>query len=255
MRGSGEAAPEDRGIYGAALAKLHHERFGALAAAATGELVARLARAGVAGGRVIDLGAGSGILAGGLIAAGYEAWGVDASSHMLDIARREAPRGAFVQASLWDVELPPCVAVAAVGEVFSYAADPRAGRAALATRLSEIERQLQPEGLLLFDVAGPGRSGPSGERRGFWSFGDAAIGLVEREDRTGSRLVRDVSVFMREGDLFRRSDETHALVLYDAATIESLLDEVGFSWDRLERYGAVPLAPGQLAYAATSCRR
>jgi len=239
-------------IYGTALARLHHERFGALAAAATGELVARLSRAGIAQGGVVDLGTGSGILAAGALAAGFDLWGVDVSPAMLEIARRVASSGTFVEASLWDVELPPCVAVAAVGEVFSYAADPRAGRSALAARLADIKRQLQPEGLLLFDVAAPGRSGPTGERRGFWPLDDAAIGLVEREDRARGRLVREISLFAREGDLFRRADETHTLVLYEPAVIESLLDEAGFTWERLERYGELSLAPGWLAYAATS---
>src|SRR5262252_3091534 len=255
MTGGSEPAPKAGAIYGAQLANVHHERFGSLAAAAAGELVSRLSRVGISSGRAGDPGAGSGMLGRGVTAAGFEAWGVDVSPHMLDIARRLAPGATFVEASLWDVEIPPCVAVAAVGEIFSYAADPRTGRAPLAARLSDVERQLRPGGLLLFDVAGPGRSGPTGERRGFWSFDDVAIGLVEREDSAHGRLVREISLFVRETDRFRRTNETHALVLYEPAAIEAQLSDAGFAWERLERYGDIPLAAGQLAYAATSRRR
>lgn len=235
--------------YGRALARIHHEHFGMTARAAARELILRLKAAGVTGGRVVELAAGSGILSRAVTEAGFDAWGVDISPDMLGIARAEAPRATFMQGSLWSVELPACVAVTAVGEAFSYAADPAAGSAALASRLAAIHRALAPGGLLLFDVAGPGRSGPSGARRSFWAREDACLGLSEHEHPDG-RLERAITVFTRQGALFRREEETHLLRLYSPDAVAELLQRAGFSCERLPGYDDFTTGPAWHAFAA-----
>jgi len=235
--------------YGAGLARIHHEHFGMTAQAASRELLRRLATAGVTGGCVVDLAVGSGILSRALTEAGFEAWGVDLSPDMLRIARAEAPQATLVQGSLWSVELPSCVAVTAVGEAFSYAADPAAGLSALAARLAAIHGALDPGGLLLFDVAGPGRSGPTGTRRSFWSRPDACLGLEERESPDGS-LVRAITIFTRRGELFDRAEETHVLRLYSPEAVEELLEGAGFSCERLPGYDDFTTGPAWHPFAA-----
>lgn len=235
--------------YGAALARIHHEHFGTTARAAARELLRRLAAVGVTGGRVVELAAGSGILSRAVTEAGFEAWGVDLSPEMLRIARAEAPGATLVEGSLWSVELPRCVAVTAVGEAFSYAADPAAGLQALAPRLAAIHGALEPGGLLLFDVAGPGRSGPGGSRRSFWAREEACLGLSEREHPEG-RLERALTVFTRRGELFERSEETHVLRLYAPEAIEELLGRTGFACERLAGYDDFTTGPGWHAFAA-----
>lgn len=236
-------------LYGEELARIHHDHFGMVARAAAGELLARLGERGLASGTVIDLAAGSGILARAASEAGFDVLGVDLSPDMLRLARAEAPRARFSLGSLWELELPPCVAVAAVGEAFGYAADPTAGPGALAARLDDIRRALAPGGVLLFDVAGPGRSGPAGRRSVFWEHGGQALGLVERE--ADGRLERSIALFVPEGGLHRRVEETHALVLYAPEAVEAALARAGFSWQRLGRYGSFELLPGWHAWAAT----
>lgn len=236
--------------YGDELARLHHAHFGMVARAAARELLRRLRARGRPAGTVVDLAAGSGILCRAVVEAGFDAWGVDLSEPMLRLARAEAPGATFVRASLWDVALPPCVAACAIGEAFSYAADETAGLPALRTRLAAIARALEPGGLLLFDVAGSGRSGPEGLRRGFWSFGGAYLGLEERE--AGRDLERRITQFVPEGGAFRRVEETHALRLYTPAEIEAALDEAGFAWERLSGYDDFVLPPGWHAWVARS---
>ncbi len=243
------SATDGAGIYDAVLARLHHLHFGMVARAAARELVARLDRAEIRAGQVIDLATGSGILPRALGEAGFEVTGVDLSPAMLVLARDEAPRARFVEGSLWSFELSSCVAVSAVGEAFNYAADPKAGLAALEERFLAICRALAPGGLFLFDVAGPGRSGPSAERRGFWAVDAGHIGLVERE-RAGE-LARAITVFAPKGDgSYSRSEETHTLRTYDAAAIERLLRAAGFSPERLSAYDDFRFPPGWVGFAA-----
>lgn len=237
--------------YGPELARIHHEHFGMVARAAARELLDRLSSAGASSGTVVDLAAGSGILSRAALDAGFDVWGVDISEDMIRLARREASAARFVVGSLWSADLPACVAVTAVGEAFSYATDAVAGLSALEARLSAIHHALVPGGLLLFDVAGPGRSGPSASRRSFWSGGGAYLGLEEQEDRPGRCLQRTISVFVPEGELYRRIEERHLLRTYAPEDIEALLTRTGFTWQRLNRYADFELMPGWHAYAAT----
>jgi len=229
-------------FYGDHLARLHHEHHGAVARAAARELLRRLP---VSSGTVVELGAGTGIFARAVGEAGFAVWGVERSAAMLALARAEAPAATYVQGSLWSADLPACVAVAAVGEVFGYATD---APASLADRLRDVHAALAPGGVLLFDVAGPGRSGPAGSRRGFWTHGATSLGLVERED--GRELTRDITMFVPDGAGLRRVEETHVLRLHAAEEVEAMLDVAGFAWERLARYDDLALAPGWHAWAA-----
>lgn len=242
---SGAGAP----FYGPVLARVHHEHFGMVAAAAADELLLRLAAQGLTSGTVVDLAAGSGILSRRMAEAGFRVWGVDISADMLALAEQGAPGAVFVRGSLWEAELPACVAVAAVGEAFCYATDPRAGTEALEHRLATIHRVLAPGGLLLFDVAGPGRSGPDGVRRLFRTWDRLAIGVEERE--AAGELTRAIASFVPVGDLCRRIDEEHVLRLYEPARIERMLDAAGFAYERLGRYADFVFPAGWHGFLAT----
>src|SRR5207247_4330914 len=74
-------------FYGAAQARIHHERFGNLARAASELVPDRLAAAGIGRGTVVDLGCGSGIYAAAMTAAGYDVVGCDLSPDMIELAR------------------------------------------------------------------------------------------------------------------------------------------------------------------------
>lgn len=249
-----ETETEDDALYGADLAAVHHAYFGEVARAAAGELLARLAAAGIASGRVVDLAAGSGILSRRMVDAGFEAFGVDQSAAMLRLARAVVPEATLVRDSLWSASLPGgpggLVAVAAVGEAFSYAAEPAAGPSGLRGRLASIHRSLAPGGLVLFDVAGPGRSGPAGVRERCFRCGGGLLRLEEREDRAAGTLVREITTFTPFGRLYRRTDETHRLTLYDPERVEALLADAGFAWQRLSRYGETEFHPGWHGFAA-----
>jgi hypothetical protein len=77
---------------------------------------------------------------------------------MIDLARKEAPDPGFWCGSALDAPLPAAVAVTAVGEVLNYAADRRAGYAALRDLAHRVAAALVPDGLFLFDLSTPGRN-------------------------------------------------------------------------------------------------
>jgi SAM-dependent methyltransferase len=235
--------------YGPELARVHHAYFGDVARAAAGELLARLARGGFTSGTVADLAAGTGILARAMTDAGFDAWGVDLSEDMLRIARSEAKAAQLVRGSLWSQDLPRCVGAAAVGEALCYATDPAAGLFALGARLRAVHAALDRGGVLLLDVAGPGRSGPTGTRRGFWRGEDFALGL-EEDESASLGLTRSITVFLPRGDLWERIHEVHRLHLYGPEVVQGLLERAGFAAEHLPGYGGLEMGPGWHAFAA-----
>src|SRR5205823_12082095 len=144
-------------------------------------------RQGFDSGLTVELGCGSGITAQLLTEHGYDVLGVEVSPDLVEIARDRAPGASFLNVSLLDAELPPCVAVAAIGECFNYAFDERAGRDALPRIFERVHEALQPGGLFLFDVAEPGRE-RGGPRRGWWEGPDWMLCLEAVEYQAERRL-------------------------------------------------------------------
>ena len=108
-------------FYGPDQAIIHDREFGDLSRRAAAYLRPLLDEAGLRHGTVVDLGCGSGILASILTDAGYDVLGVDVSQDMIELASANAPKASFRRGSLLDVDLPPAVAVTAIGEALNYA--------------------------------------------------------------------------------------------------------------------------------------
>ena len=233
-------------FYARDLAHVHDVGFGEFARDAAPGLLRRLRRAGVRGGLVVDLGCGSGIWARALLDAGYEVLGVDVSPALLAIARRRAPEARFVRGSAYDVELPACAAVTALGEVLNYAPPARG----LPRLLRRVRAALGPGGLLVFDVAGPGRQRAAARRA--WHQGDDwVLCLDAAENRKRAELTRRITVFRRSGRSWRRSDEVHVLRLLDPAAVRAELRRAGFDAEMLRGYGRRPRFPaGWSGFAA-----
>jgi SAM-dependent methyltransferase len=232
------------------LTYIHDVGHGDLARAAAATLLDALRRAGGTGGRVVDLGCGSGILARALGDAGYEVTGIDQSEAMIAAARRRAPAADLRVASFLDAEIPRCVAVTAIGECFSYLFDDRVAGAGLDRLFARVHAALEPRGLLLFDVAAPGRvRGRSPQRS--WREGDDWAVLVELDEDVGSRLLtRDIRTFRAQGTAWRRDHEIHRLRLHDRRDLEARLRAAGFRVRPLAGYEGLRFAPGHIGFCA-----
>lgn len=229
-------------FYGDVLAGIHHERFGDLAATAARRLIAVLRQSGHEHGLVYDVGCGSGILAREVIAARYAVTGFDISSEMVAIARRTAPGATLHVGSAHHVAFDSCVAIAAIGEVLNYAADPIAGVGAVTRFVTRAHAALRPGGVLLFDVALPGRHGAARHNAQFHDAATWALGMNTTESDDGTSLERTIAIFASEksGDRYRRHDERHTLRLYEAAKMREVLTSAGFVVEISDSYGSQP---------------
>jgi hypothetical protein len=144
-----------------------------------------------------------------------------------------------------DAELPGCSALTAVGEIFCYAG--------IDDRLfARLHNALAPGGVLLFDIATPGREGSDPRRA--WHEGDGWLLCMEaRAD--GAELTRAITTFTQSGDdgSWRRMDETHTLQLYDPGEVVAALRAAGFASARVldDGYGPeLDLPPGLVVIEA-----
>ena len=232
------------------LAYIHDAGFGSLARHAAPVLLNGLQQRGIDRGLVIDLGCGSGILAQALAAAGYDVLGIDISAAMVALARQRVPSGQFRTQSLLEADLPPCVAVAAVGECCNYLFDRGNTRRGLLQLFRRIHAALALGGLLLFDVAEPGRIPASGPQRHYTEGEDWAVLVTAEEDRRHRVLTRRITSFRKVGDLYRRDDEVHQLRLFPRAELARVLRSIGFRVRLLRRYGPLRFTPGHVGFLA-----
>jgi SAM-dependent methyltransferase len=235
-------------LYREDLAYIHDARFGEIARSAAPVLLEALGRAGLEGGLVIDLGCGSGIFAEPIAGAGYDVLGVDVSRPMLNLARRRVPEATFRRGSLRDVGLPRAVAVAGIGECFNYFVDRPISERRLANLFRRIHRALVPGGVLLFDMAAPGRARVSVHAKTVFEAPDWAILVNAEEDRKRNILTRRITSFRKAGSLYRRSEEVHRQRLFEKSAVLRLLREAGFRARSLPGYGELRFPRGLVGY-------
>lgn len=239
-----------KAAYRSDLAAIHDRAFGHLAAGAARLLIEELESAGVHAGTVVDLGCGSGILARSLCYAGYSVLGIDLSEPMVELARERVPGAEFRLGSFVTADIPPAIAVAAIGEVFNYTFDPANDRAVRKRVFERIHEALAPGGLLLCDLAGPTRAPAASPQRSFFE-GEGWALLVEVEANETTRgLTRRITSFCREGKLYRRELEVHRLELVEPAEIVGALEHAGFDVEILDCYGLQPLPQGLVGFLA-----
>ena len=238
-------------FYNEDLACIHDQGFTDGARNASRTVLELLKARKIKKGLVVDLGCGSGVLAEKLTRAGYDALGIDMSEAMLRLARKRAPLARFKQGSLFQTNLPDCVAVCAIGEGVNYLFH-RRGTTQLAGFFRRVHGTLSLDGVFVFDIAEPGRaSRPSSLH---FESKDWAILVNKEEDARRKILTRRMTIFRRVGRLYRRSEEVHRQRLYSAARIVEALKAAGFQVTRLRGYGKERFAPGRAGFVARKFR-
>lgn len=235
------------------LAYIHDAGFGHFARAAAGLLLDELPRHGLDHGLVIDLGCGSGLLSEQLAAGGFEALGIDISPAFIALAQARVPRGRFRVGSLLEAELPRCVAIALVGECLNYLFDERHSVEGIQRMLGRAFEALVPGGLLVLDVAEPGRV-LEGASRSYKEGDDWAVLVSIEEDRQQRLLTRRITSFRKVGPLYRRDQEVHRQRLLPREEVATWLHDAGFRVRTLAAYGPLAFAPGHVGFLAQKPR-
>ncbi len=167
------------------------------------------------GGLVLEIGCGSGLLTKYLVDAGHRVLATDASPAMVALAREYALGATVETLVVPDDPLPSADAVVSVGHPLSYLDD----EAQLIKAFEAIARALAPGGVLAFDICdiewGAVRDG---QPPGVWSGHDWT--LITRFSVPYPTLFRrEMTMFVRAGQLWRREEETHDNVLIDTGRI------------------------------------
>ena len=220
--------------YGPDLAYIHHAGFSEFAESAAPGVLEILWKHGIRDGLVVELGCGSGILARELTGAGFDVLGFDASPAMIALARETAPRARFAVGTFDAVDIPPCNAIVAMGEVLNYGTF-EGVRSLIAKAKAK---------LLLFDIAERGAYPPYDERR--VEGDDWSVIAIKESD--GEHLTRRILTFRADGDTMRRTEEVHMLELYGREEMKALLREHGFRVQVRRSYGTRRLPKGHAVY-------
>ena len=240
-------------FYDEDLAFVHHTGFTEFARRAGHELLQLFQWKNLDQGLVVDLACGSGVWAGLLIEHGYDVVGVDLSKSMIDIARRQAPEAQFYVSTMHEFELPACAAVTVMGEGLNYAMSSPAPSVYLEKLFDLVADRLQPGGLFVFDVIVHDKAHPMQYQS--WAKGEGWAVLSEVSEETNRRrLIREVTVFRRIENCYRRSEERHEVHVLDGAEISRLLRNRGFLIEVSDRYGEYELPPRRQVFVAEKAR-
>lgn len=178
---------------------------------------------------VVDLGCGTGTLTELLYQKGYDVIGVDASEAMLAAAmQKREESGSEILYLLQDVrelELYSTVGtVVSVCDSLNYILEEKE----LLTVFSLVNNYLFPGGLFLFDfntaykyreVIGDGVIAENRE--------DCSFIWENSYDPEGELNECDLTLFVREGEVFRRYEETHLQRGYTGERVRELLEQAG----------------------------
>ena len=198
----------------------------------------------------MDLGCGSGLWAEELARARYRVLGIDISEAMIEIARRRVSDAEFRVGSLFEAEIPPCVAVTSLGKVLNYLFDPNNDGQRLVGLFRRVYSALAPGGVFVFDVAESGQVARGTATRGFSEGEDWVVVLEKEEDAERRMLIRRITSFRRVGEQYRRDDEVHRLRLYESSEIPRELRRVGFRVRTMRAYGRYRLPRAHVAFVA-----
>jgi SAM-dependent methyltransferase len=236
--------------YRSDLAHIHDTGFGDLAINAARMVIKELERAGDRRGLIVDLGCGGGISARIFCDAGYDVLGVDLSEALLGIARERVPEAVFRLESFTTTNIPRCVAVTAIGEVFNYVFDEENGDCARSDLFHRVFAALAPNGLFVFDMAGPDRAPANVPQRTFAECPDWAVLAEIAADDARRQLTRRITTFRKIGVHYRRDDEMHRLHLVDPRTIMEGLKRAGFVVRTTASYDALTLPTELVGFLA-----
>lgn len=239
---------ENSNYYQPDLAWVHHSGYGHHVELTRAGILRLLQQRGLArAARVLDVGCGSGLLAQVLIEAGYEAVGVDASPAMIELARTVAPAARFDVVRLptaaapdtWG-GLPRADAIVSTGHVLNYLDS----RDDIAAALGEMARALRPGGLLAIDLMTDRYPQARDIGQPHCRVHDDWAIFTRFSRPLPHCFDRNITVFRRQGETWRRSDEHHRNVTFEAEAALRVLADQGLEARLQDGFGDESLPEG-----------
>ena len=236
-------------LYGEDLAYIQAVAFGGLARGAAPAIVRLLRSAKIPIRRVVDLGCGAGVLTSAMVEAGFHVTAVDDSAGLLALAATAAPSARFVKGSIYQLEIPECEAIVAIGEPLTYHAEIGEADRLVWNFFQGAARILPTGGMLIFDVIETGE--PTLAGRSWWSGADWAVLVDTTEDQPSRTLLRMIETFRQVGHLYRRGRELHRVRLFDTNELIAALAAHRFVTETIQAYGSETLASRRRAFICT----
>nr|WP_240675662.1 class I SAM-dependent methyltransferase [Ammoniphilus sp. CFH 90114] len=179
--------------------------------------------------KIIDLACGTGSISIPFAELGYEVTGVDLSEEMLAVTYNKAKeKGVPIQLlhqDMSELEIPMTVdAVVCFCDSLNYLTEP----GAVLETFQRVHHALKPGGLFLFDVHSLYKINHV--------FGDHTFTLTEEDIayiwqcylEEGSLVTHELTIFVREGPLYKRFEEVHVQKGYSHEEIVKCLKTAGF---------------------------
>lgn len=181
---------------------------------------------------VLELGCGTGSFGIEMSKRGYEMICLDLSSDMLDrAAEKAAEEGAdilFLNQDMSSFELYGTVdVIVCLLDSFNYLIKP----VQVQRMFRLVHNYLNPGGLFIFDVNTPYKFENILSNNIFYEVDDDIAYIWENEYNPKTRKARfDLTFFVRDGQLYRRFDETHFERAYDEGEIMQFINQSGLKF-------------------------
>ncbi|WP_343210462.1 class I SAM-dependent methyltransferase [Anaerolentibacter hominis] len=196
-------------------------------------LAGLLRQYGVRDGLVAELGCGTGSMTMELAAAGFDMIGIDNSEEMLAIARGKMGEGDSILYLLQDMrsfELYGTVnAFVSVCDSLNYIID----ESDLLSVFRLVNNYLERDGIFIFDLNTPYKYEEMlGEKTFAENREDSSFIWENYYDREDKINEYDLTLFIREGELFRKYEEVHCQRAWELDEVRDLLGRAGMHFVR-----------------------
>lgn len=197
-------------------------------------------------GLVIDLGCGSGVVAQELLKNNFDVLGIDQSEELIKIAKIKAPHANFIADSFFNVNFPSCISIISTSECLNYATEEN-NAFGLKKLFQKVFDALKSGGLFIFDMIEP----HTVDRNHIIEHEDWTMFVHIYADQSSKKLIRDITLFRKIGEHYRKSKELHKVNLYPHTQIVALLKEVGFQTALFKQYSDLKLEEHHFGFLCT----
>lgn len=196
-----------------------------------GYIINTLKEYGISDGLVCELGCGTGKMAKILSDSGYDMIGIDSSADMLDIAHDKRScdgRILYLNQDMRQMELYGTVrAVISVCDSVNYLLSEED----LLTTFKLVNNYLDPKGLFIFDMNTRYKYEKLLSDNVFAESRDDASFIWENfYDEEEEINEYDLTVFVKEDELYRRYEEVHLQKAYDIDKVKTLIERSGLKF-------------------------